>query len=550
MKSIKKYLLLGAATLTLASCSDFLDTVPYDALSPQTTWKTQEDANKFLTGCYDGWEDGALLLYWDCASDFAFNNFPWEGLTGIGNGSLTASDPGWSLYDFGTIRRCNEFLEKVDQCTFSNEQERENMKAQARFIRAYNYFKMNWNYGGVPMISTFSSAEEARIPRQSEADVRKYVDNELDEIVNSNQIANEPAERGRIAKGAVLALRMRSALYYEDWATAKDRAEKIIALGQYDLDPDYREVFKLSGRDSKETILAVQYMANLHENWVIGCMYNNGIGGWSSIVPTQNLINTYEMANGLTIDDELSGYDPVHPFQGRDPRMEMSVLYPGCNYTEKDGSTQIFNTLDATVDGGVNGNYPQSADNASKTALTWAKFLEPITQYGDIWSTSCCPPVFRYAEVLLTYCEASNELNGPSDPKIYEYLDKVRARAGMPAVNRTKYGSKEALRELIHRERAVELAGEGLRRNDLLRWKTPDGKMLAEKVMNGPLVRVVGTVSMDESVDPGLRATINVNADQSAGLIENRVFRASNRYLPFPLSSCENNPELKQNPGY
>lgn len=277
-------------------------------------------------------------------------------------------------------------------------------------------------------------------------------------------------------------------------------------------------------------------------------MYNNGDGGWSSIVPTYQLVDTYEMKSGLTIDEAGSDYDPIHPFKGRDPRLGMSIIYPGANYIANDGTQQVFNTLDKTVNGSSNTNYMTSADNASKTGLTWSKYLAPITQYSDIWKTGACPIVFRYAEVLLTWAEAENELNGPSRD-VYEKINAVRARAGMPDVNETKYGTKEKLRELIRRERAVEFAGEGIRRADILRWKTDDGKMLAEKVLNGRLERRIGTVDM-QGTDPETRATINVDASAEDKLIEERKFEPKNRYFPFGQSILDKNPKLVQNEGY
>ncbi|WP_373730212.1 RagB/SusD family nutrient uptake outer membrane protein, partial [Bacteroides heparinolyticus] len=223
----------------------------------------------------------------------------------------------------------------------------------------------------------------------------------------------------------------------------------------------------------------------------------------------------------------------------------------GCDFTKDDGTVIVFNTLDKEIEGKKNANYTLAANNASKTALTWAKYLDPITQYNatGVWDTEACPIVFRYAEVLLTLAEAENELNGPS-AGVYDALDEVRARAGMPAVDKNKYATKEKLRELIRRERAVEFAGEGLRRADIVRWKTSDGKMVAEKVMNGKLNRVVGTVSMDTSVAPEMRATINVNASPELGLIEERTFKAHNRYLPIRLTILSKNPQLTQNDGY
>lgn len=545
MIRFKQYLLLGAAALMSASCSDFLDTAPLDALSPSTTWQSETDAQKFAIGCYDGWEDGGDILYMDCASDYGYNNFQWEGYKDFANGNMTQANSGVSYYDYTIIRRCNTFLENIDNIEFADEAVKKDLIAQVRVIRAYRYFKMNWLYGGVPIISNYNSAEEAQVPRNSEQEVKEFIETELDAC--TPDLNKEPSERGRIAQGAALAIRMRQALYYGEWEVAKQKAQEIINLGIYSLESDYTNLFKVAGQDSKEIILAVQYIPNTYTLYTIGQMYNNGDGGWSSIVPTQDLVDDYEMSNGLTIDESGSGYDPVHPFKGRDPRMAMSILYPGADYIKADGSTGIFNTLDKTIDGASNANYMTSADNASKTGLTWNKYLNPITQYSNIWASNACPIVFRYAEVLMTWAEAENELNGPS-AAVYEKLNEIRTRVGMPAVDEAKYNTKDKLRELIWRERGVEFAGEGLRRADILRWKTSDGKMLAEKVLNTTLVRRTGTVS--NGPDPETRATIDQNPAAEDILIENRVFKPFHRYYPIPQGAMDKNPKLVQNEGY
>ena len=553
MRNLKKYIYIGMTALLATSCSDFLDTNPKDALSPSTTWQSQDDAEKFLVGCYDKWQDqydsgwgwDGFLLYWDGTSDFGYDQFSWEGYTPIGNGTLTATT-GRDWYDFTHIRRVNELLANIDKCNISDNVKKD-IEAQARWIRAYRYFLMNWNYGGVPIIENYATAAEAMVPRKSEQEVKDYIEKELDDLVND--INDKPASRGRVAKGAALALRMREALYYGEYDVAKDRAEKIIALNQYELDPNYANLFTVAGQDSKEIILAVQAVENDYYNDVIGRMYNNADGGWSSIVPTYALIDEYEMANGMTKDEPGSGYDPTHPFKNRDPRMGMTVTYPGADYINGNGQEAIYNSLDKEVNGSANANYYLGADNCSKTGLTWAKYLAPMNQYSNIWNTKCQPIVFRYAEVLLTYCEAANELNGPS-AQIYSYLNKVRERAGMPDVDQAKYNTKEKLRELIRRERAVEFAGEGLRRDDILRWKDASGKMLAETVLNGTLERRVGTVKMDKNLAPGERATINVNASAADKKIEDRKFKTTNRYLPIPQAAIEANQQLTQNDGY
>lgn len=228
--------------------------------------------------------------------------------------------------------------------------------------------------------------------------------------------------------------------------------------------------------------------------------------------------------------------------------MAMTILYPGADYKDNNGVDKVFNTLDKEISGVTNKNFPTAADNASKTGLTWKKYVYPMDQYSDIWSTDVCPIVFRYAEVLLSWAEAENELNGPSK-EVYNKLNAVRTRVGMPTVDEGKYGTKETLRELIHRERAVELAGEGIRRGDILRWKTTDGKMLAEVVLNQTLERLVGTVDM-KGADPETRATIELNAAADKKKIEDRVFMPYNRYFPIPQRDLDNNDKLVQNPGY
>ena len=535
MKRLSIYMLAAGMAALSTSCSDFLDTVPKDQLAPSTTWQTEADAKGFIVGCYKDLLDGNTLLYLDCGSDIGYNNFPWEGFRPWGDGSLSSSNPGQILYDYKSIRKANTFLENVDKVTFSSDAVKANYVAQAKAIRAYKYFLMNWWYGGVPIISSYSSADEAKVERNTEQEVRDYIAKDLDEALAG--IAEAPEARDYIAKGAVLAIKMREALYYGDWQKAKDAAKAIIDLKQYELDPDYTNLFKVSGVDSKEIILADQNIETLDGLGTIGQMYNNVDQGWSSIVPTQNLVDMYEMSDGLT-KEESKTYDAKHPFANRDPRMAMTILYPG-----RDWRGDILNTLDEKFqDGTVNKNFPTYTDNASKSALTWAKYLDPMDQYGDVWSSGACPIVFRYAEVLLTYAEAANELSGPSD-EIYGYLNQIRQRVGMREVDKAKYGTKEKLRELIRRERTVELAGEGLRRADIVRWQE-DGKMLAEKVLNGDLLRVTGTINYGES-EPTKRAEITGTA-----VIETRQFSSRNRYLPIPQTSMDKNPNLKQNPGY
>ena len=309
-------------------------------------------------------------------------------------------------------------------------------------------------------------------------------------------------------------------------------------LNLYALDKDYAAPFTIAGNGSKEIIVAEEHDEVQNDMGIFGQLYNNGDGGWSSIVPTQNLVDLYLMKDGMT-KEESPLYDKKHPFANRDPRMAKTILYPGCDYWKG-----VYNTLDKQLDGTDNPDYPTKAANSSKTALTWAKYLYPKSQYNDMWTTAASIVIFRYAEVLLSRAEALNELSGPSE-EVYALIDQLRTRAGMPAVDRAKASTKEALREVIRRERSVELAGEGFRRADIVRWKDASGKMVAETVLNGNLTRITGTVDM-KGTNPETRATIADERD----VIEDRAFKPEYRYWPIPQSAIDRNPKLKQNAGY
>ena len=546
---------LGGVMLGLVGCEKFLTTVPKDALSPATTWKTETDAKAFLNGIYNNAIPGTALMADDDTSDFGFNNHTAEGRQNLANGNMSSNYSSMvSYYDYTAIQRCNVFLDNIDNVEeFAGKKD---MIAQVRAIRAFRYMEMAARFGDVALINFTTDALEAQVPRDPQSEVISFINSEIDAALTD--INEMPSARGYLAKGAVLAIKMRAGLYFENWQRAQDAASAIMAMNKYSLDPSFANVFTIAGQGSSEIILARYYIAGVSGTSMPMTMYPNSIGGWSSHVPTNNLVDAYEMSNGLTKDETGSGYNPEHPFANRDPRMAMTILYPGANFNGK-----VFNTLDklvtstgqgalaGTAGASANSDLPDAAANMSKTALNWGKYLFPREQYPNYNSAGVSPILFRYAEVLLSFAEAKNELTGPA-ADVYAAIDQVRERVGMPKVDQAKYGTKETLRELIRRERGVELAGEGTRRFDILRWKDASGKMVAETVLNGPLYRYSNPsddpsfIAVDASVaDPTMRATI-----KGTYKIEDRKFEPHMRYYPIPQSSLERNPQLKQNPGY
>lgn len=548
-----KYIILIMLGVTLGSCDDFFDTKPYDELSPATFWKTEADALSAVTACYDTWNSPARgtaeIFFADCMSDISFNYTNSGGFTNVGRGAQSASST-VSYYDYSTIRRCNTFLEYAENIPYFNEGVKKDLFAQVRTIRAWRYFQMNFWYGGVPLINDLpQKSSEAQLPRNSEKEIKKFIYDELDAAIIDLNV--KPKELGRIAKGTALAIKMRAALYWGDLDLALAAARSIQELGIYEIDPNFLEMFSLKGQNSKEIIYAMQHVSNTYPYTEMIRMFNNQDGGWATFAPTQNLVDMFEMSSGLLPSEAGSGYDLVHPYANRDPRLALTVVYSGMEWIGANGVKRIINTLDKVIDGKANADYMDAATNSSKTGMIWAKYTTPLSQYSaSLDNDDTNPILFIFAEVLLTIAEINIEKNQNVNEAL-DLIDKLRIRGGHVAVDRSRYNTQEKLRELVRRERTIELAGEGFRRADLLRWKDNNGKMLAETHLNGVFYRMVGTVNMSEE-DRDQRAVMLIPSEENESLrkLDTKVFLPHHRYLPIPQSEMDKNPSLIQNQGY
>ena len=336
-----------------------------------------------------------------------------------------------------------------------------------------------------------------------------------------------------------------------DLDIALDAAISIQNLNIYELHPSSLELFSLKGQTSDEIIYAMQHVITTFPFSNMVRMFNNEDGGWATFAPTQNLVDMFEMNNGKLINDDNSGYDQTHPFLNRDPRLYSTVIFPGMDWVGKNGKERIINTLDKTINDKPNADYMDAATNSSTTGLIWAKYTLPISQYSSsLTNDDTSPILFRYAEVLLTIAEIYTEKNENRD-KVFDIIDKLRVRGGHIPVDRNKYDSQEALRELVRRERTIELAGEGFRRADLLRWKDNNGKLLAETTLNQTLYRMIGTIDYEET-NPQKRAVIYVPTEENKTQrkLDDKVYEKHHRYLPIPQSEIDKNPKLEQNEGY
>ena len=519
------YLIILLA-LVFGSCQkDLLNRTPMDSYSNNSLWTSQSDAEAALNGCYSGWENDYNVLYLDAASDNVYSQFPWEGYQDYGNGTVTSSDiNSFDRWSYKTIQKCNWFLENVDK-TPMDEDLKKRYKAEVRFLRSYEYFIMSQLYGDVPLVDHTVTTEEANtVTRTPFADVRQFILKELGEIAQVLPVQYEGAEVGHVTKGAALSLKARIELYDKKYADCIKDCQEIMKLG-YSLFPSYQDLFRIQNENNNEVILDVQYKENDVPNPDMGILPSSSFGGWASLDPTQSLVDAYEMKNGKTIHEAGSGYDQNDPYNNRDPRLNASIVCPGQPYEGK-----FYNPIERSSPDFYNGG------NNSKTGYIERKFTADLSDFTDMWNSGLNIIVIRYAEVLLTYAEAKIE-TGSIDKSVYDAINEVRNRAGMPNVDESEYNSQATMRTLVRRERRVELALEGLRWFDIQRWK------IGKEVRSGNVYGVrLGTVD---------KTTGELQLSGDPIFVEERTFNESRDYLwPVPQSERDVNKSLTQNSGY
>jgi hypothetical protein len=543
----KNFILNISVVLCLFSAckKDFLDRNPQDAYSNESLWNSAADANAALTGvyhgqhnnvsvCASGWADGTNIAYLDCMSDNAYSQWPWEGFQAFGNGTITATLTGAAdLWNYTTVTKCNFFLANIGK-TPMDATLKAQMIAQVRFIRAYEYFLMSQLYGDVPLVTTILTTAQANVSvRTPKADVTKFILAELAAAVPDLAASYSGADVGHITKGAALALKARVELYEQDYTDCITDCQSLMGMG-YSLDPSYSDLFRMQNQyTNSEIITAAQYVENPSEdaNGLLGVMPSNSMGGWSSIDPLQDLVDSYEMENGKVITDPASGYDPNNPYLNRDPRLAATILYPGApNIPAGSISVNYYDPLDPS-----SADFYASGNNTSPSGYVVKKYTSNLGDFDNLFQSGLNMIVIRYAEVLLSYAEAKIEA-GQIDGSVYSAINLVRNRVGMPSVDQSVYNNQTTLRTLVRRERRVEFAIEGLRYFDIQRWK------IGAQVMSGPVYGTrLGTVN-------ATTGQYTITGDNLK--VETRQFSDKNYLWPVPQTEININKNLKQNPGF
>ncbi len=566
--------LIAALTITVTSCSDFLERSPQDALSPATFWQTESDAYLALVGTYNGLNNiyhnghwtGYNCVMMDALSDNLFDYFSWEGYSVMTTGNITPTNNGvaGSWYQFSDIRACNEYLEMESNVNWATSGLEEQYKAEVRTIRALLYlYRSNW-YGDFPLVTkTLDLTEAYAQPRTPRAEVQSFIESELKASIDALP-ARSSVSQGRICKEFAQGLLMRYYLWNSDYANAKTYAEAIVNQGNLSLADDFHAMFEVGNQYDKETIFDFSFISNTARDLYGNPFVANGaLGGWSSIVPTVDLMDEFECIDGKTIkESEL--YNAEYPFLNRDPRLRVTMVYPGQVYTGySDSQKGCYNSLPEQIDGNNNADYWNNAGNASKSGLQLGKYFLASNVTSDGLSHMTVHfKVMRYAEVLLTLAECNIELGDLAEG--VKYLNMVRARAGMPDV---AVSDQETLREKVRRERRVELAGEGLRREDMVRWQVdPNGKWVASggtpfivwKFQNAFCIEHLdGDVENRKDSNGDWVAHVTgrtggeFNAPKTAFARENfATFTSKNIFWPISQSTIDVNPAIKQTTGY
>jgi hypothetical protein len=589
MAYIKQFSCLLLLVVTLAACKkDFLEISPRDRVGDDAVWGSTNNADLFLNDIYNQLPDmnnetENLEQYTD-NSDVGVT---WmAGYSNIRTANITPSNMPrgpWDMWYWGKdgntdsrtgnyekIRKCNLFIAKVSASSLPDDYKTSRV-AEARFLRAMFYHWLWMAYGGVPAITQVldntTQGNAIYVPRSTAKETFAFLDKELGEIADILPL--KQAEPGRPTKGAALTLKGWCELYHASplrnsgsaanpagdvarWKLAAQTNKQVIDLGVYDLYPDFRNLFLRTGNNSMESIFARQYMEGKggQLEGKEGPTIVNGVQqAWGNFQPTQELVDEFSMANGKAIYEAGSGYDPQHPYTGREQRFYQTILFSGSSWQG--------DILDMTIGAGrktANEIDLGYTSDVTHTGYYACKRLDEKILGSDNRANSTSYQnymFFRFAEVLLSYAEAENEVNGPT-AEVLAAVNRVRTRANnLPSVE-ISYGAvtQQQMRDIIRRERRVELAFEDRRWWDVLRWKIadrmPDG---SPGVMNRP--------------ERGMVITPNGNTLAYTPVnVSNRLFLSQMYLMPIPQHVLDRNPKIReqnggednwrngQNPGY
>ena len=546
-----------------SGCKKFLDKEPLDSPSQGTFLTNEKSVNVSLNALYRSvnWDFG--LVPYQSATD------AWTDLA-----ILRANDLGEGIFDtynshpasiwrqaYTTIQRANTILDgmepikdKIPTASY------ERMRAETRVLRAWAYHYLVFMFGDAPLITKSLKLEEFKTQvRTPKAEVISFIYKELDEA--AAVLAWVPTERGRVGRAVALGLKARTALNNKEYPLAKTTAKEIIDNANLKLNPQFKDLFTRSGQKPNaggEIMFEILYTdaeVSSRTNLPLGNASRTA-GGQSGRFPAQPLVDMFEATDGKRIDESVV-YDPQKPREKRDLRLRYTVALPG-DTVSMNLATFVYDIYKNTTSvRGADGTWAVKTnadfDNAfgpakSGVGYLWSKYT--MTD-ENAFASKVSFILMRYAEILLTYAEASIESN-TIDAQTIQAMNLVRARAKQPAVETAIQSNQNELRKLIRRERTVELAVEGFRWFDVRRWG------IAELIMPG---KVVGISKSGTALPPvpnfKTTAVHDLNSIPNyTNQIDQRFTRETRFWfprlnlLPVPQAERDINNNLTQNEGW
>lgn len=528
------------------SCSEELETSPLTSLDDKTIWSSESNALLALVGCYRGnipynntgfetdWCSYSGLIYLEFASDNALDRRATttgnSTLHKLSDGTLVTSNSSIKNYwsnSYAKIARCNIFIENVDKVP-APQTMIDRMKSEARFLRAIQYFYLSQFYWDIPLVTKILSKEEANsVTKSTKAEITQFVISELTEIslLLPRHKDIKSTERGRASSQAALAFLGRTYLGAKDFANAALVYKQIIDMGDNTIDPNYQTIFFPSNQNSNENIFATQYLENLAGNALPQHAYPAVVSGWHLVCPLSSLFEAYEFTDGTSFSYNSPLFDVTNLGKNRDPRMGYTLLwnqttFKGEKYICHPDSTKSLDQLGA-------------GKQTTYTGFGLRKFFDEGYS-GSLYFYGANVNVIRYAEVLLSYLEAVLEAGQPINQTLLNAtINKVRGRTSvnMPPVTET---NPDLLRVILRRERRVELALEGQRYWDLLRWG------IAHEVLKADFYGAPFPGAKN------LRKKGGVTDPNSRWFVISRNFRNPQDYRwPVPQSEQDINPNLR-----
>jgi len=468
MKTIYIYGLISLLLISSVGCKKMLDVELQGEYTNTTFYQTEEHAILAINGTYQicsfTTTANNLWVFGDVASDDAVKGGDAGDRSDITyiNDFAVNPDNGeieliWRHYYEGIVRANNvtSYVPDIDM----DEELKQRIIAEAKFLRAYYYFHLTNIFGEIPLkIKAITNVEDLNVPVSSVETIYAQIEQDLTEASAVLPVSYTADDIGRATKGAALGLLAKVYLFQEKWQLALDKADAVEQLGIYSLMPVYSQNFNVSDKNNAESIFEIQHLEN--QTPFLGSYLNQYFSpkprGYSFNAPTQNFIDEFE----------ITPIDSIY-----DPRLDYTVGREGQNWVNGE-------PFDPTW---------------SVTGYLQKKHVQPTSEV-PIGDGNLNYTFMRFAEILLIQAEALNELGRGAEALIP--LNAVRTRARESYLNDENligYGTipdnllpdisnteQVQLRETIRHERRTELGFEFHRFYDLMRY----GKNVAEQALN------------------------------------------------------------------